>query len=91
MQIVICYDIPDTKRRTRLRKTLKGYGQPVQYSVFECDLSPRQLQRMTQAVKAVIEPAEDNVRYYRLCRSCAEGAEFFGGKPLEEVKAAYVV
>jgi CRISPR-associated protein Cas2 len=91
MQIVICYDIPDTKRRTRLHKTLKSYGQPVQYSVFECDLSPRQLQRMAKAVRDVIEPGQDNVRYYRLCRSCAAGVEVFGGKPLEEVKAAYVI
>jgi hypothetical protein len=36
-------------------------------------------------------PAQDNVRYYRLCRSCAAGAEVFGGKPLEEVKAVYVI
>ena len=91
MHIVICYDIPDTKRRTRLRRTLLGFGQPVQFSVFECELSPRQLQRMTKAVRAVIEPAEDNVRYYQLCRSCAQQVEVFGGKPLTEVKAVYVV
>ncbi len=91
MQLVICYDIPDTKRRTRLRKTLLGYGQPVQYSVFECDLSPRQLQRLTKAVRAVIEPAQDNVRYYPLCRSCAPQAEVFGGKPLEKTEQVYVI
>ena len=91
MQLVICYDIPDTKRRTRLHKTLKGYGQPVQYSVFECDLTPRQVQRLLKAVRAVIEPAQDNVRYYQLCRNCAAGVEVFGGKPLEETKAVYVI
>ncbi|MCA1850699.1 MAG: CRISPR-associated endonuclease Cas2, partial [Acidobacteria bacterium] len=31
MQIVLVYDIPDDKRRTRLRKTLMRFGTPVQY------------------------------------------------------------
>ncbi len=91
MQIVLVYDIPDDKRRTRLRKTLLAFGTPVQYSVFECDLSPRQLARMEKAVRGVIERREDNVRYYRLCRSCAKGAEVFGGRPLTERKEVYVV
>ena len=91
MQLVICYDIPETKRRTRLRKTLMSFGTPVQYSVFECDLTALQLQRLAKAVRAVIEPREDNVRYYPLCRSCAGAAEVFGGQPLTEVKAAYVI
>lgn len=91
MQVVVCYDIPDTKRRTRLHKTLKGFGQPAQYSVFECDLSPRQLPRLVKAVKGVIEPERDNVRIYQLCRGCAGAVEVFGGKPLEEAKAVYVI
>jgi hypothetical protein len=51
----------------------------------------RALARMEKAVRAVIETHEDNVRYYRLCRSCAQGAEVFGGKPLTERKEVYVV
>lgn len=91
MQIVLVYDIPDDKRRTRLRKTLLGFGTPVQYSVFECDLSPRQLARMEKAVRAVMKPKEDNVRYYQLCRSCVQSAEVFGGQPVTERKDVYVV
>ena len=91
MQIVLVYDIPDDRRRTRLRKTLLRFGTPVQYSVFECDLSPRQLARMEKAVRAVMKPHEDNVRYYQLCRSCAKGTEVFGGQPLTERKEVYVV
>jgi CRISPR-associated protein Cas2 len=89
--IVFVYDIPDDKRRERLRKTLLRFGTPVQYSVFECDLSPRELKRLAKAVRALIKPQEDNVRYYQLCRSCAQGAEVFGGRPLTERKAVYVV
>jgi CRISPR-associated protein Cas2 len=91
MQLVLVYDISDDKRRERLRKTLLRFGTPVQYSVFECDLSQRQLERMEKAVRAVIRKQEDNVRYYKLCRSCARGAQVFGGRPLTERKEAYVV
>jgi CRISPR-associated protein Cas2 len=91
MQIVVVYDIPDDKRRTRLRKTLLRFGTPVQFSVFECDLAPRQLGRMEKAVRAVMKPREDNVRYYQLCRSCAKSAEVFGGQPITERKEVYVV
>ncbi len=91
MQIVFVYDIPDGKRRTRLRKTLLRFGTPVQYSVFECDLTPRQLARMERAVRAVLKQGEDNVRYYQLCRGCVKGAQVFGGRPVTERKELYVV
>ena len=91
MHIVLAYDIPDDKRRARLRKTLMRFGTPVQYSVFECDLSQRQLERMEKAVRAVIKRGEDNVRYYRLCRGCAQTAEVFGGQPLTQRREVYVV
>lgn len=91
MIFVVAYDIPDDKRRTRMRKTLLGFGTPVQYSVFECDLSPRELGRLKKAVLAVMRPAEDNVRYYQLCGSCARRVDVCGGEPLAERKEAYIV
>ncbi|HJT59212.1 MAG TPA: CRISPR-associated endonuclease Cas2, partial [Ktedonobacteraceae bacterium] len=35
---VIAYDIPDDRRRTRIHKTLLGFGKWTQYSLFECFL-----------------------------------------------------
>jgi len=37
--IVLAYDIPDDRRRTKLFKTLKRFGFPVQESVFEFHLN----------------------------------------------------
>jgi CRISPR-associated protein Cas2 len=91
MPLVLAYDISDDKRRERLRKTLLRFGTPVQYSVFECDLSPRQLQRMRKAVLEVIELPEDNVRYYQLCRGCVQSAEVFGGRPVTRRNPVYVI
>lgn len=36
---VVAYDIPCDKRRKKISDLLEGYGQRVQYSVFECRLS----------------------------------------------------
>ncbi|MEX0269390.1 CRISPR-associated endonuclease Cas2, partial [Leptolyngbyaceae cyanobacterium UHCC 1019] len=39
MHLVISYDISEDKRRTKIHKILKSYGQWMQFSVFECDLT----------------------------------------------------
>ena len=36
---VVVYDIPNDKRRKKVSDLLEGYGQRVQYSVFECTLT----------------------------------------------------
>jgi len=91
MRYVVCYDIPETKRRTKLRKSLLRFGNPKQYSVFECDLAPRELERLKKTIKAIISLEEDNVRIYPLCERCLDSVEFFGGKPFEKAEIFYVV
>jgi len=91
MRYVVCYDIPETKRRTRLRKNLLRFGNPKQFSVFECDLSPRGLERMKKTIKEIISPAEDNVRIYPVCEKCAGAVEFFGGAAFEKAAVCYIV
>ena len=75
MFYVISYDIPDNRRRTQLAKVLKGFGTRVQYSVFEAHLNRSQFDQMKQAVARVIDTAEDSVRYYALCSTCATRIE----------------
>lgn len=70
MFIILAYDIPDNRRRTRLFKTLKRFGSPVQESVFEFHLDAGELLRLKRAIQTVIDPAEDQVRYYQLCPTC---------------------
>ena len=43
---VIAYDSPCDKRRRKMAKLLKGYGERLQWSVFECRLQPHQLLRL---------------------------------------------
>lgn len=91
MRIIVAYDISDNKRRERLRKSLRQFGNPVQKSVFECDLTQRQIEKMERVIRAIISVSKDNVRYYKICNACAGEAEIFGGKPLEKTQIAYVV
>ncbi len=75
MFVAIAYDISDDHRRNRLCKTLKDFGTHVQYSVFEAMLDAKQLAKMKEAVKRVIKPEEDLVRYYHLCDACKRRIE----------------
>jgi len=69
---VVTYDIADDKRRTKIMKTLAGYGQRVQYSVFECELRPADLAKLKQRLAALIVEAEDDIRFYALCDACVK-------------------
>jgi len=70
MRYLVTYDIPDTKRRTRLAKILEDFGDRVQYSVFECFPDDALLAKMTARITKTILEAEDNVRIYTICAAC---------------------
>jgi CRISPR-associated protein Cas2 len=63
---VIAYDSPSNRRRRKLAKLLEGYGVRVQWSVFECELRPDQLQRLQRALERLIVATEDSVRLWPL-------------------------
>jgi CRISPR-associated protein Cas2 len=82
MFVVIAYDISDDRRRTRICEALKSYGQRVQYSVFECDLSKMAYVRLRARLDKEISAAEgDSVRFYFLCEGCGNRVERIGGPP----------
>ena len=70
MDILITYDIADTdgegaSRLRRIAQVCEKYGQRVQFSVFECRLSPTRLARMMGEVQDVIDRRVDSVMVYR--------------------------
>ena len=90
--ILVVYDISNDRRRTRLHNLLLDFGTPVQYSVFECLLSPKQEMKMNQRVLKIIKPRLDKVRYYPLCANCVRGVQVTSGKEvLSKDKSAIVV
>lgn len=70
MFVVIAYDIVCDRRRQRMANLLAGYGERVNYSVFECDLRSRQLEDLQGRIIKLIDSKEDRVRYYELCVDC---------------------
>jgi CRISPR-associated protein Cas2 len=80
MYLVVSYDIRDDKRRNRIHKTLKNFGERIQFSVFECDLTKEQILRMQHALKRLIkEEDQDSVRFYHLCDGCKGKIDRIGG------------
>ena len=68
--VVVSYDIPEDKRRTRVMKIIEGYGQRAQYSVFECEVRAADLRQLQERLAAVIDEKVDDVRFYALCNDC---------------------
>jgi CRISPR-associated protein Cas2 len=82
---VVAYDIPSDRRRTKVHKTLCGFGKWTQYSLFECHLTDKELVALRGKLNKVLEPDEDSVRFYYLCGACVAKVETIGSqKPAEE-------
>jgi len=58
---VVSYDIMDRKRLCGVHKAMKGFGQPVHYSVFRCDLAPKGRVEMVAALTELIKIDEDRI------------------------------
>jgi CRISPR-associated protein Cas2 len=89
--VVVCYDIPKDRRRNRVCKLLKNYGERAQYSVFECLLRPKELRQLKQRLKSLIVPQEDDVRFYRLCENCLRKTTIWSTKERRHWDEAIVV
>lgn len=63
---LIAYDIANPKRLSRVHRVLKKQGLPVQYSVFTVVIKRKALLRLLDVINRLIQPAEDDVRCYRL-------------------------
>jgi CRISPR-associated protein Cas2 len=85
MFIVISYDISEDKRRTKIHKVLKSYGQWMQFSVFECvDLSETEYAKLRSRLAKMIKPETDSVRFYFLCACCQGKIERIGGEAVRD-------
>jgi CRISPR-associated protein Cas2 len=79
---IIAYDSPCDKRRRKMAKVLKGYGERLQWSVFECRLQPHQLQRLRQALERIASP-QDSVRLWLLPNRAPDALQL--GRPVEPI------
>lgn len=76
--VVVSYDIPEDRRRTKVMKTLKNYGAHVQYSVFECQLEENELRALRRKLVKLVRQG-DSIRLYFIGRDDVQRIEVLGG------------
>ncbi len=60
-RFLVCYDVRDATRLRRTHDAMLGYGDPLQYSVFVCDLSPVERLLMEEALRRIVKLSEDSL------------------------------
>jgi CRISPR-associated protein Cas2 len=93
MSYLVCYDIADDKRLRQVFKTMRGYGDHLQYSVFECQLTPMDLTRCKNDLSRIIHHDEDQVLFVNLGPAEGRGDRVITslGKPYAAIDAPCIV
>jgi CRISPR-associated protein Cas2 len=87
MLYIVAYDIPNDRRRSKVHKTLCGYGAWTQYSLFECWLDRKQLLELQVKLLKQLNEKEDSLRLYPLCQNCQNKAITIGSSQPSEAKS----
>ncbi len=58
---IVCYDVRDQRRWRRLYRAMKGFGEWVQLSVFQCRLNAMRKLHLEDTVHGIIKHDEDHV------------------------------
>ena len=87
----ISYDIVDDKARRNVFELLKDNGEAIQFSVFECYLTPERQRLLRKELLQFIDPVEDSLRWYPICRWCQKEINIQGKDRATEDEAFYIV
>jgi CRISPR-associated protein Cas2 len=68
---LVAYDVRDEKRLRRVARVLEGYGLRVQYSIFRCYLTDRDVERLRWELAQVMD-REDGLLIVSLCPHCLQ-------------------
>jgi len=63
---LVCYDIREPSRLSRVYKLMKGKGLHIQYSVFHCSMTWMDLLELKERLKQLLDVDKDDVRIYPL-------------------------
>ena len=91
---VVSYDIMEPKRLCRVHRAMKGFGEPVHYSVFRCDLTPKGRVEMVAALTDLIQQDEDRIMIIDLGPvdgRVEERIEFLGMHPEQKEEERKVI
>ena len=76
-RFLVCYDVADPRRLARTYRKMNGFGEPAQYSVFICDLSPKERALLEAALTEILNLKEDRVLIVDMGPSEGRGRESF--------------
>lgn len=96
MYILVTYDVDTTSREgaRRLRcvaKACMDYGQRVQNSVFECEVTDAQYCFLKERIKSIIDMSLDSIRFYLLSKSESRRVEVIGVETAYKVNDALII
>lgn len=90
---LVCYDIADDKRLRKVFKAMKGWGDHIQFSVFECQLTASDLVKLRADLASIIHHDRDQVLFVLLGPAEGRGERVITalGKPYSRVDAPCIV
>lgn len=90
---LVSYDIADDKRRTAIFNLLEGLGDHVQYSVFLCELSRREITQLRGSLFEMVHRRDDQVMILDLgpAHVALESAMEVIGRPHEPLVRTLIV
>lgn len=74
---LVAYDIRDPKRLRDVHVCMKGFGDPLQYSVFLCDLDGMERVRMIGDLRTIIHERQDSIAIVDLGDPSGRGLDCF--------------
>ena len=96
MEILVTYDVSTETRegRRRLRRVATiclGFGQRVQKSVFECQVTAAQLEELEDRLVRTMDATQDSIRIYRLAEPRQRYLKIHGAKPEFDFREPLIV
>lgn len=91
MLILLAYDITQPKRLHKVAKTCEDYGTRVQYSLFECRLTPEALDELWLKLLYLIDEEEDRIVAYQLDAKSATKTLTAGTMVCSEKVVCYLI
>ena len=96
MLVLITYDV-DTisetgqKRLRQVAKACQDYGQRVQNSVFECEVTEAQFTLLKSRIESIIDEKLDSIRFYFLRRNDQRRVSTLGKVTSYDVNEAIII
>ena len=95
MLVVVSYDVntTDAAGRWRLRRIARAcqdYGQRVQFSVFECEVTPGDWVKIRSRLLEEMDEARDSVRFYFLGSGGKRRIEHAGNRKPVDLDGALI-